>query len=858
MKPRRLQMDNFLSYRAGSPPLDFRGIHVACISGPNGHGKSSIFDAMTWAIWGKARAKSDDDLIYHGATEMNVDFEFEIAHNIYRVIRKRELHRSKGGKTTGRSDLQFHVWDDDRQVFRPLTKETMRQTSLLIIQTVHMDYSTFTNSAFLRQGRADEFTTRSPAERKEVLANILGLSQYDQLTERAKEEAKQRQNKIDVQRIAIQELEAEVARRAEYEAAVADLERQQGEVQAEIEDLRQRRDSVRTHVQLLQTQKMQLQEAEGKLQRWQNRIKALQRELADLAARQEEFQAILAKETTIRAGLQALTEAEAQWTFWQQKQTSHLQLSNEIGKWQQEIVAAKAKFETEAAEIRRQQQAEAMLMTTRAVAAERLAQAQDILAQLAKKADEKGRLQERLQEISGQLAALRTEDKQWDEKLRKWHREKSLLGDAGQVCPVCRRPLTEEHAATLLADLQQNVETAQARRQAIAAEQRQLNQEKRDLQRQAKTIDKALANRPGWEHTLAQAEAQIQQGAEAAQRAQQLAERLAEIEQTLQAGQYAPAARAQLQTLATQRTALGYDERTHGQVRQQMERLKPFREQAQELDHARQELTHIEATWQDRQARRQEAEEEATQARQSTERLQQFLTGLPAVEKELAVVEQTLQVRESVARRLQMQLGGARQQLQAVEEQRKILALRQKQLARLGEEKTIYDTLTYAFGRKGVQALLIESALPEVEEEANRLLQKMTNGRLSVHLEAQREKKSGGVQETLQIIIADEVGPRQYELYSGGEAFRVNFALRIALSRLLARRAGAQLRSLFIDEGFGTQDSQGRQRLVEAINSIRQEFDHILVITHIEELRDAFPAHIDVRKGTNGSVAIVG
>jgi exonuclease SbcC len=91
-------------------------------------------------------------------------------------------------------------------------------------------------------------------------------------------------------------------------------------------------------------------------------------------------------------------------------------------------------------------------------------------------------------------------------------------------------------------------------------------------------------------------------------------------------------------------------------------------------------------------------------------------------------------------------------------------------------------------------------------------------------------------------------------MYSGGEAFRINFALRIALSRLLARRAGAPLPTLFIDEGFGTQDSSGKERLVEAINSIQDDFEKIVVITHIEELKDAFPVRIDVTKTPEGSM----
>jgi exonuclease SbcC len=94
---------------------------------------------------------------------------------------------------------------------------------------------------------------------------------------------------------------------------------------------------------------------------------------------------------------------------------------------------------------------------------------------------------------------------------------------------------------------------------------------------------------------------------------------------------------------------------------------------------------------------------------------------------------------------------------------------------------------------------------------------------------------------------------RDYEMFSGGEAFRVNFAIRLALSEVLAQRAGARLQTLVIDEGFGSQDAQGRQRLIEAINLVRNDFAIILVITHIDELKDAFPNRIEVEKTDQGS-----
>ena len=158
---------------------------------------------------------------------------------------------------------------------------------------------------------------------------------------------------------------------------------------------------------------------------------------------------------------------------------------------------------------------------------------------------------------------------------------------------------------------------------------------------------------------------------------------------------------------------------------------------------------------------------------------------------------------------------------------------------------------------KGIQALIIETALPEIEAEANRLLARMTDNRMHVQFKAQEETRTGNVRETLAIYIADELGTRNYEMFSGGEAFRINFAIRIALSRLLARRAGAPLPTLIIDEGFGTQDSSGMEKLKEAINSIKDDFNKILVITHMEDMRDAFPIRIDVSKTAEGSTISV-
>ena len=92
-------------------------------------------------------------------------------------------------------------------------------------------------------------------------------------------------------------------------------------------------------------------------------------------------------------------------------------------------------------------------------------------------------------------------------------------------------------------------------------------------------------------------------------------------------------------------------------------------------------------------------------------------------------------------------------------------------------------------------------------------------------------------------------------MYSGGEAFRVNFAIRLALSEVLAQRANARIQTLVIDEGFGSQDADGREKLKSCIKAIEKDFEKILIITHLEDLKEAFPHRIEVEK-VNGTSAI--
>lgn len=165
-----------------------------------------------------------------------------------------------------------------------------------------------------------------------------------------------------------------------------------------------------------------------------------------------------------------------------------------------------------------------------------------------------------------------------------------------------------------------------------------------------------------------------------------------------------------------------------------------------------------------------------------------------------------------------------------------------------------HELLQGAFGKNGIPAMIISTIIPEIEAIANDLLNRMTDGRMNIQIETTKTIQSGEDRDSLEIIIRDELGERPYEMFSGGESFRINFAIRIALSKLLAHRSGARLESLFIDEGFGSQDAKGRDSLVDAITSIEDDFRRVLVVTHIEDLKASFPTRINVTKTPDGSV----
>ena len=179
-------------------------MHVACLCGANGVGKSALLDAITWALWGRARGQRQEQLVHHGQQEMSVALEFAVGETRYCVTR-----RYSRARRTPQSSLELTV--QAGADYRPVTGNTIAETQAEIIRRISMDYDTFVNSAFLVQGRADQFSMATPMERKVVLSRVLGLEMYERLEARAKLRGRELQGKLTALDFQIERLRLRVA-----------------------------------------------------------------------------------------------------------------------------------------------------------------------------------------------------------------------------------------------------------------------------------------------------------------------------------------------------------------------------------------------------------------------------------------------------------------------------------------------------------------------------------------------------------------------------------------------------------------------------------------------------------------------
>ena len=1013
--------------------LDLTHVPIVCLTGGNGAGKSALLDALTWTLWETGRASSDE-LIRLGEKEMWTDLIFAHEGDQYRVRRSRQkLSVKAGARITSKGTLEFQIFNKTRQLkpeaiaaggissasmqdnireelpagvsagtWRSLTGASVRQTQKQICDLLRMDFDTFVNSAYLRQGKADEFTTRPPSERKQVLSEILGLSYFDRLQEKAKE--KVRQLKVETEIVA-----RDLNSLPEIESALKESTEKLTETKVKSSRCTENLEALENNSNMIADELTNLQLAKERIQFSEEQAVALKEDIANLSLQEvtllsqiEKLQQLLNKRSEIEEATLHFESLKVEVESLDKYGFEVQELSTNKLTYQHQLATMRAKLEVELSSIsskcsefdeklqklikdtlEKDKITQAYLQYKRSIADESdLAARQESFARLTNRANElafqitesKIRLeadlsqkQEALREhqivlnsqdsLLEQKLELEEETKELDRleaefqlieengikikssieakqhKIETMHlhqREKSNkidelhLHSDSSICPLCAAPIvdraavvgryseeieslqyeitSETSAITTLererADLRKRyseLRTRLQRRQFLDKQIGQFNEKFLATERAKQSQDKlekevvALQSRLAHDnyaqleresliaikaelHKLefdpvayANIQSQIRMQRHVEVRYQQMKRDLQELKKmneswpslqeqqrtlqdALEGETYGAQERALLHETQEKIAVYKYDRGAHAQLKAQLSALLPSTELRRDLLKAVAEKPKLDASHQVCAGQLQAKQEQLRTLESERTRLAESLNHLPELQKSGEELKPLLHAARAEKEQISKELAVLEAECRNLESDLRQLNQSQSRLAELSGKLDDHIYLSEAFGKKGIQAVIIENAIPEIETESNRILSRLSENKMHVAFITQQKNKSGGTMETLELVIGDEMGTRNYEMFSGGEAFKVNFAVRVALSRLLARRSGAKLETLIIDEGFGSQDENSRERLVRSIQAIQNEFARIIVITHMSDIKEMFPVQIQVTK----------
>jgi exonuclease SbcC len=882
MIPHKLIIKNFLSYGETPAVVNFDPYNLICLSGKNGNGKSALLDALTWAIWGQARkisgiSKPDEGLLRLGASRMLVTIEFSFNNQYYRI--RREYARA-ANKAIASLDLEIR--QPSHGFFSSLTDKTIRATQDKINQLLGIDYETFVNSSFIRQGHSNEFSKKSPKERKEILGSILGLDHYQQLQSAALDAGRQ----LQVEQQMLERIDAlarqEIEQHADNQQAL-ELSQKEAQIRTDLTALKTKDQELSKEFNLLEVTVLQQKTLQEKAKHEAQEITTLQKKINLHYQAFKLLHAELLKEKKDKGQTERKKRLETESALFLAAQQKNNLLQKELEQTQLEVQTLQEQIEKTKKELREKilplQQKETQLATEQlhfSTQKERLA------GQLLTLKKQSEALKQSSLELEKQTADHATFEALFDKRKQFYQflQQKNQLIDSSLSelqpkkeqleigtsahCPLCDQLVTAARKKFLQNKLlkdqkqflyQKNkiIRLMKSLKELLIA-QHKILQEKIEFKKQ---LEQNKTKQTESAQLIVQIEKeQLHIDQEITARKTTLEQLLKEVSALKKELEREPqellALKAKTDAIKQQIKTLNYHAEAHNALNKELTSLyqltspEAIEKKKTEKALKKAEVLHLISLL------KKMYQEHALMTKQLNEHpsLEPLVLKKQSDKKEL---ERQLDQRQKELEKIvaeQARIASELLRIKKIEAEMKTRAQKKEELSLEIQE---YQLIAQAFSKNGIPALLIEEVIPELENEANQLLQKLTNNQAQIFIESVRDLKKGGVKETLDIHISDSSGIRPYEMFSGGEAFRIDFALRIAISKLLARRAGTPLQTLIIDEGFGSQDEEGLQKIMDALYKIQNDFAKIIIVSHLPMMKDNFPVHFIIEKGALGS-----
>jgi exonuclease SbcC len=442
-----------------------------------------------------------------------------------------------------------------------------------------------------------------------------------------------------------------------------------------------------------------------------------------------------------------------------------------------------------------------------------------------------------LREVEEQLELRRTEwvrDRQEAEtktealreqyaELKQQRDQLAVLG-AESPCPTCTRPLGATYT-TVLEDLDSRLETVRVDGKYYKTRREQLDAMPEDLTALEERRRAATEEAARLERRLTRVQLGVQELATLAKDLEAKQQRLDAVRRDLAA---IPA---------------GYDAARHVELQALVTRLQPLDARAARIS------AQIEREGQLRGEHRRARERQAV-ARERAAALRARRDAAAFSEERFAELRQRhdlaateLRAAELNAAAAQADAASARHAEENALRAEQDLARAQAQLDVLTRDRRLHDELDRAY--TDMRTDLNVQLRPEISEVASVFLRDLTDGRYS-ELE---------LDDQYNIVVLEDGIPKP--VISGGEEDLANLVLRLAISQMIADRAGTSFSLLILDEVFGSLDESRRQNVVDLLRQLHDRFEQVVLITHIDGVREGLDRVVTVRYDAEAGSAVV-
>jgi len=708
-----IKLHNFFNH--ADTEIDFTEVvSPTLVTGSNGAGKTSaMVESLTYALFGETRLASIDDAIRNEEDEMSVTVQFHLNNQDVRITRSKKRGKSQ--------KLKLSVNDI-------AVEELLSETQARIDKLIGLSSDTFRSSVLLRQDDSNFFVKAKPDARKQIIAEILNLSQFERLEKIAKE--KRSTNKAEI-------------KASQY-------------VLATIEDV----DISELKDQLARIAKI--------LSKHGKKIESAQAELNEI--------------WEWNAGV------SEQVKRYKEVASNNELINRKIAKTQQDIETQKREYEECTAVISKfKDPAKVLKQATEALEdlQEKIANGKERLATV--KAEMNSIVAEELRPIDIEIATLEQAMKSRDSELPKMRTKLSKM-EALDVseCPTCLQELNKNKHQALLAEMKKDIERLEVLNVADKKKLAKL-QEKRLYVKHGHSDSIKLLNSEG-----------LGLNTDIGEWSSDLATVKSVYQAKIKAKEDYTQAKQREEFLVQKGDELGYN---LDFLKTQIKSLPEVTLEAKDESDIKEKLAEL------------------------RDQQKQAISAQVDIEQTIAKAEKDADKKQKLT----------------------------EDIGRFKQELELLELLCVALSKNGIPASIIETVLPEIQETANFYLAKMSESTFELTFNTTATLKNGEERGTLDVQVFDGHVWRNFESLSGGEQFRVSLSIRLALSKVLSRRAGVELDLLILDEPASALDTEGREAFCSTIKSLSDSFSRILIMSHIPQLQEEFDSRINLSKSQAGT-----